>query len=192
MVDLTAWASVDLLSFNQAARLWSGVNPSLPDSAVPHSQRLAIIPNLQMLMVAVLDGKLVAELSEKPGDSLVRRAELIRFAESTGQKPDFLFLTMDIGHTPTNRSPTIESPADMPKITLPRSQRAKRRSVHNEIDDSALVARMKKALDAKEASSPNNAALIEARKLTNQTSGKAVEAVQRRLKGKFQKTFPNG
>jgi hypothetical protein len=69
---------------------------------------------------------------------------------------------------------------------------AKRRSAHNKINDDAAVFRMKKALKAKEASSPNNAALIEAQKLTNLSSGKPVERVQRRLKGKFKKAHPNG
>jgi hypothetical protein len=89
-------------------------------------------------------------------------------------------------------SPAIQLPAEMPKIPLGGSSRAQRRPVHNKIDDDAIVLRMKKALDAEEASSPNSAAFFEAQKLTKQSSGKAVEAVQRRLKGKFKKAFPNG
>jgi hypothetical protein len=93
--------------------------------------------------------------------------------------------------TKANSPPLAATPAAAREQNATRSS-AKRRRAHNKIDDNAALKRMEAALRAGEVSSPNHAALIEAKKLTKEQSGKAVAAAQRRLKGKFKEAFPNG
>jgi hypothetical protein len=68
---------------------------------------------------------------------------------------------------------------------------AKRRHAHNEIrEDEPVLKRMKEAIDCGEASSPHKAALLEARKITQKSSGKDVDTTLRRLKRKYKNNFP--
>jgi len=102
MVDYAAWASVELLTVEQAAHLWAGVDPSsASDPLRPAQQKSAVAPKIQQISGAIVSGALNANTSTNPLSSigqhngtLVRRADLITYALAIGEKPAFLFDTM--------------------------------------------------------------------------------------------------
>jgi len=101
MVDFVSWALADPLTAEQAAHLWAGVDPSSA-SGLPMSERNpAVAPYFQMLAGAISSGQLRADTSTNPMASigahkqtLIKRADLIAFANSKNEHPAFLFDTM--------------------------------------------------------------------------------------------------
>ena len=103
MVDYVVWGMADPLTVEQVACLWAGLEPrSLKLLRYGTDvEKVAIAPRLQMLVGAIASGELPADTKSNPlhtigqhFTTLVRRVDLIAFAESKDERPAFLFDTM--------------------------------------------------------------------------------------------------
>ena len=101
MVDYIVWGMADPLTVQQAACLWAGIEPSSSMLMRPQAETAAIAPRLQMLTGAIASGELRADTTTNAfryigdhSESLVKRVDLMAFAESRGERPAFLFDTM--------------------------------------------------------------------------------------------------
>jgi hypothetical protein len=107
MVDYRAWVKVDPLTVEQAARLWTGLDPT----AVLYSNDSARLePRRQMLLGAIKRGIL-----PRNEQSEVTRSDLKAFATSIGEWPEFLFYSDPL---PTISGPKKVSKAPPPLTTL--------------------------------------------------------------------------
>jgi hypothetical protein len=123
MVDYAAWASADTLTVEQAAYLWAGIDPSSSSSfwTLTSHERAAVAPRLQMIQGAIAAGELAADSSTNAYaavgnfvSSLVRRGDLMKFAEARGERPAFLFPPARI--QPPAGSPGFIRASELPSI----------------------------------------------------------------------------
>ena len=113
MVNLAIWAFADVLTVEEAACLWVGIDPAANPYRISPDEVTRIAAIEQALSGAIAANSLAANSSRNPlasiGDhsksSVIRRALQV-FAESKGKRPQFLFDTL--------LSSDVEPPAPKP------------------------------------------------------------------------------
>ena len=113
MVDLAIWAFADVLTVEQAACLWVGSDPAANPYRRSPDEVTRIAAIKQALSGAIAANSLAANSSRNAlasiGDyskSLVTRRALQVFAESKGERPQFLFDTL----LPSDAEPPAPKP----------------------------------------------------------------------------------
>jgi hypothetical protein len=100
-MDLAAWFLVSSFTVDQAALLWSGLDPARSDFSLTNEERTRVAPRKQMLVAAIMAKELPAETKHNAlsfignhDKSLVSRSDLEKFARMKRDFPAFLFDTL--------------------------------------------------------------------------------------------------